>query len=269
MNLHVSGKTDTSATGAEMGPAADAEFGAAEWQARVDLAACYRLAAHYKMTDLIYTHITARVPGEDGRFLINPYGHRWEEITASSLVKIDVDGNTIGPSTARVNPAGFTIHSAVHAARHDAAWVMHTHTRAGVAVSTLKEGLMPLNQIALQFYGRVGYHDFEGIALDHAERVRIVADLAGHPALILRNHGLLTVGGSAAQMFSNMFYLNAACEIQVATLSMGQPLVPVPPAIGTKVTEQYDQMAFDDGDLLLEWAAQLRLVDSLDPSYKS
>ncbi|KQT46381.1 aldolase [Aureimonas sp. Leaf454] len=244
-------------------------MGAAEWQARVDLAACYRLAAHYKMTDLIYTHITARVPGEEGRFLINPYGHRWEEITASSLVKIDVEGNKVGGSTARVNPAGFTIHSAVHAARHDAAWVMHTHTRAGVAVSTLRDGLMPLNQIALQFYGRVGYHDFEGIALDHAERERIVADLGAHPALVLRNHGLLTVGGSAAQMFSNMFYLNAACEIQVATLSMGQKLVPVSPDIGTKVTEQYDQMAFDDGDLMLEWAAQLRLVDRLDPSYKS
>jgi ribulose-5-phosphate 4-epimerase/fuculose-1-phosphate aldolase len=241
----------------------------AEWQARVELAACYRLAAHYKLTDLIYTHITARVPGEDGRFLINPYGWRWEEITASSLVKIDVDGAKVDGSSARVNPAGFTIHSAVHGARHDAAWVMHTHTRAGVAVSTLAEGLLPLNQIALQFFGRVGYHDFEGIALDHSERERIVADLGGKPALFLRNHGLLTVGRSAAEMFNNMFYLNASCEIQVATLSMGRELVTVPDAVGRRVTAQYDRMAFDDGDLLLEWDAHLRLLDAIDPSYRT
>jgi ribulose-5-phosphate 4-epimerase/fuculose-1-phosphate aldolase len=241
----------------------------AEWQARVELAACYRLAAHYRMTDLIYTHITARVPGEEGRFLINPYGWRWEEITASSLVKIDVEGVKVDGSQARVNPAGFTIHSAVHRARHDAAFVMHTHTRAGVAVSTLKEGLLPLNQIALQFYGRVAYHDFEGIALDLAERERIVADLGAHPALILRNHGLLTVGRSAAEMFSNMFYLDRACEIQVATLSMGRDLQSVPEDVARRVTAQYDGMAFDDGDLMLEWAAHLRLLDTIDPSYRT
>lgn len=241
----------------------------AEWQTRVELAACYRLAAHHRMTDLIYTHITARVPGEAGRFLINPYGHRWEEITASSLVKIDVEGNRVDGSGVRVNPAGFTIHSAVHRARHDAVFVMHTHTRAGVAVSALKEGLLPLNQTALQFFGRVGYHDFEGIALDIDERERIVADLGSYPALILRNHGLLTVGESAAQMFSNMFYLNAACEIQVATLSMGRELRLVPEAVAGKVTSQYDQMAFDDGDLMLEWEAHLRLLDSIDSSYRT
>ena len=166
----------------------------AEWQTRVDLAACYRLAAHFKMTDLIYTHITARVPGEDGHFLINPYGYRWEEITASSLVKNDIHGNKVDGSTGRVNPAGFTLHSAIHGARHDATFVMHTHTRAGVAVSSIRDGLLPLNQIALQFYGRIGYHDFEGIALDHSERERIVADLGDHPALVLRNHGLIAVG---------------------------------------------------------------------------
>ncbi|MCW4115340.1 class II aldolase/adducin family protein [Aurantimonas sp. MSK8Z-1] len=241
----------------------------AEGAARVDLAACYRLAAHFQMTDLIYTHITARVPGEDGAFLINPYGWRWEEITASSLVKIDVDGNKLDGSPERVNPAGFTIHSAVHRARHDAAYVMHTHTRAGVAVSCLEDGLQPLNQIALQFWGRVAYHDFEGIALDHAERERIVADLRGAPALILRNHGLLTVGRTAAEMFSNMFYLNRACEIQIAALSTGARLRAVPEAIAARVTEQYDQMAFDDGDLMLEWNAHLRLLDRIDPSYKT
>lgn len=241
----------------------------AEWATRVDLAACYRLAAHHRMTDLIYTHITARVPGEEGVFLINPYGARWEEITASSLVKIDVDGNKLDGSASRVNPAGFTIHSAVHRARHDAVFVMHTHTRAGIAVSSLEEGLLPLNQTALQFYGRLAYHDFEGIALDHAERARIVADFGDKPALVLRNHGLVTVGRSAAEMYTNMFYLNVACEIQVATLSMGREVRLVPDDVAARVTAQYDGMVFDDGDLSLEWSAFLRLLDSLDPSYKS
>lgn len=240
----------------------------AEYQTRVELAACYRLAAYYKMTDIIYTHITARVPGEPGHFLINPYGFLWEEITASSLVKIDTDGNKVAHSPHRVNPAGFTIHSAVHMERHDAAWVMHTHTRSGVAVSCLEEGLMPLNQIALQFYGRVAYHDFEGIALDLEERRRITKDLGAHPVLFLRNHGLLTVGESAAQMFSNMFYLNRACEIQESVLSMGAPLKPVDETVARRVTGQYDQMAFDDGDLLLEWDAQMRLADRIDPGFR-
>ncbi|WP_158874340.1 class II aldolase/adducin family protein [Antarcticirhabdus aurantiaca] len=255
------------ATATNTAPAAS--MSDAEWRTRVELAACYRLAAHYRMTDLIYTHITARVPDEDGRFLINPYGQRWEEITASSLLKIDVDGNKVDGSAARVNPAGFTIHSAVHRARHDAAWVMHTHTRAGVAVASMEEGLLPLNQTCLQFYDRIGYHDFEGIALDHEERERIVADLGSHSALMLRNHGLLTVGRTAGEMFNAMFYLNQSCEIQVATLSMGRPVRLVPADIAAKVGRQFDQMAYDDGDLLLEWAAQMRLVESLDPSYRS
>lgn len=249
-------------------PAAALPCSPEEWQARVELAACYRLAAHYRMTDLIYTHITVRVPGEPGRFLINPYGFRWEEITASSLVKIDVDGNKVDPTPHRVNPAGFVIHSALHRARHDAVCVMHTHTRAGVAVASLAEGLLPLNQIGLQFYGRVGYHEFEGIALELGERERIVADLGRHPALILRNHGLLTVGRSVGEAFSLMYYLNAACEIQVATLSMGRPLVFPAEAVCDTVVRQYDQMSFDDGDLALEWDAQMRLVEALDPSYK-
>src|SRR5580658_1096413 len=190
----------------------------AEWEQRVALAACYRLLAHYKMTDLIYTHATVRVPGESGHFLINPYGHRWEEITASSLVKIDADGNKVGDSPHRVNPAGFTIHSAVHMARHDAACVIHTHTRAGMAVSAVRDGLMPISQIALQFYGRLGIHEYEGIALDLDERPRIIHDLGEFCGLILRDHGLLTVGRTVAEAFSLMFYLNLACEVQVATL---------------------------------------------------
>ncbi|MCB4770380.1 class II aldolase/adducin family protein [Ancylobacter sp. Lp-2] len=240
----------------------------AEWQQRVELAACYRLLAHFKMTDLIYTHCTVRVPGEPGQFLINPYGHRWEEITASSLVKIDVDGNKVGDSPHRVNPAGFTIHSAVHMSRHDAACVIHTHTRAGMAVASLKEGLLPLNQIALQFYGRLGIHDYEGIALDLDERERIIADLDTKCGLLLRNHGLLTVGRTVAEAFNLMFYLERACEVQVATLSMGRDLVLPPPDVCEKVGAQYDQMNFDDGDLLLEWAAHLRMLDGIDPSYR-
>jgi len=241
----------------------------AEWEQRVELAACYRLLAHYKMTDLIYTHATVRVPGEPGHFLINPYGHRWEEITASSLVKIDVDGAKIGDSPYRVNPAGFTIHSAVHMARHDAACVIHTHTRAGMAVSAVKNGLLPISQIALQFYGRLGIHDYEGIALDLDERQRIIRDLSGFCGVILRNHGLLTVGRTVAEAFSLMFYLNLACEVQVSALSMGAELVVPPEEVCRKVGKQNDQMAFDDGDLQLEWAAHLRMLNAMDPSYRT
>ncbi|MFC0267419.1 class II aldolase/adducin family protein [Kushneria aurantia] len=240
----------------------------AERQARIELAACYRLAAHYRMTDLIYTHITARVPDQAGHFLINPYGWRWEEITASSLVKIDVDGNRVDDTEQRVNPAGFTIHSAIHRARHDAAWVMHTHTRAGVAVSALEEGLLPLNQIALQFYDRVAYHDYEGIALDLDERERIVASLGDKPVLVLRNHGLLATGASAAEMFNNIFYLERACEIQVATLSMGRPPRTLADPVAHRVTAQYAQTSHDDGDLQLEWQAHLRTLEALDPGYR-
>lgn len=245
------------------------EMSAAEWQQRVELAACYRLLAHFRMTDLIYTHCTVRVPGEPGRFLINPYGHRWEEITASSLGKIDVEGNKVDDSPARVNPAGFTIHSAVHMSRHDAACVIHTHTRAGMAVASLKEGLLPLNQIALQFYGRLGVHDYEGIALDLDERERIIADLGSKCGLLLRNHGLLTVGRTVAEAFNLMFYLERACEVQVATLSMGREIVLPPREVCERVGAQYDQMNFDDGDLLLEWDAHLRMLDEIDPSYRN
>lgn len=245
------------------------EMSADEWQQRVELAACYRLLAHFRMTDLIYTHCTVRVPGEPGRFLINPYGHRWEEITASSLVKIDVDGNKVDDSPARVNPAGFTIHSAVHMSRHDAACVIHTHTRAGMAVASLKDGLLPLNQIALQFYGRLGVHDYEGIALDLDERERIIADLGSKCGLLLRNHGLLTVGRTVAEAFNLMFYLERACEVQVATLSMGREIVLPPVEVCERVGAQYDQMNFDDGDLQLEWAAHLRMLDGIDPSYRT
>ena len=261
--MHIATQKDADASAMS-----DTEISDAEKQCRIELAACYRLAAHYKMTDTIYTHISARVPGEPGHFLINPYGLMWEEITASSLVKIDVDGNKVADSPYRVNPAGFTIHSAVHIGRHDAAWVMHTHTRSGFAVSCLEEGLMPLNQIALQYYGQIGYHDYEGIALDLDERERIVEALGTNIALILRNHGLLTVGATAGQMFSNMFYLNRACEIQESTLAMGRPLRAIDDSIIKRVSDQFSQMAYDDGDVALEWDAQMRLADRLDPGFR-
>lgn len=239
-----------------------------EMDARISLAACYRLAAHFQMTDLIYTHISAKVPGHEGQFLINPYGMRWEEITASSLVKIDVEGHKIDQSPYPVNPAGFTIHSAVHMSRADAHWVMHTHTRAGVAVSCLEEGLMPLNQIALEFYGRVAYHDFEGIALDLEERQRIIRDFKTEPVLILRNHGLISVGRSAAQMFNRMYYLNRACELQVSSLSMGRPIKEIPANVCCHVADQCEAMEDDDRDLQLEWDAHLRLLETIDGSYR-
>jgi len=239
-----------------------------ERQQRVELAACYRLLAHFRMTDLIYTHSSVRVPGEPGHFLINPYGWLWEEITASSLVKIDIRGEKVGYSPHRVNPAGFTIHSAVHMGRHDAACVIHTHTRAGMAVASLKEGLLPLNQIALQFYGRLGVHDYEGIALDLDERERIIADLGDKCALLLRNHGLLTVGRSVAEAFQLMYYLNLACEVQIAAQSTGAELVMPSQAVREKAARQYDRTNLDEGELQLEWAAHLRLLDKIDSSYR-
>jgi ribulose-5-phosphate 4-epimerase/fuculose-1-phosphate aldolase len=221
------------------------------------------------MTDLIYTHSTLRVPGEEGRFLINPYGWRWDEITASSLVKIDVDGNKVGDSAQRVNPAGFTIHSAVHRGRHEAACVIHTHTKAGMAVAALECGILPISQLAMQWHGRIGYHDYEGIATDLDERERIVRDLGDKRALVLRNHGLLTVGRSVAEAFQTMYYLNLACEVQLAAMATGARLVVPADAVAEKVAAQQDAMNIDDDDLALEWQAHLRLLDRQDPTYRS
>ncbi|KQX27193.1 class II aldolase/adducin family protein [Variovorax sp. Root434] len=213
----------------------------AERQVRQDLAAAYRLVAHYGMDDSIYTHISARVPGTEDQFLINPFGMLFRDITASSLVKIDLAGRILDDSPYDVNPAGFTIHSAVHAARHDAACVLHTHTVAGVAVSSLAGGLQPCNQWALQFYQRVVYHDFEGIALDPEERERLVADLGPTArALILRNHGLVTLGRTVSEAFILMLNLERACRVQVAIESSGQPVYPVPAEVCEKTAQQYE-----------------------------
>lgn len=212
-----------------------------EWQARRDLAAAYRLMALLGLDDSIYTHISLRVPGRHDQFLINPYGMLFSDITASSLVKVGVDGQLVEPSDYDVNPAGFNIHSAIHTARHDAQCIVHTHTIGGVAVASMACGLQPCNQWALQFYQRVAYHDFEGISLKAAERERLVADFGNaHKALILRNHGLLTVGHSVAEAFILMVNLERACRVQVAIQSSGQIAYPVPSDICELTATQYE-----------------------------
>ncbi|ANN68098.1 class II aldolase [Bordetella bronchialis] len=212
-----------------------------ERQVRVDLAAAYRLVAHYGMDDSIYTHISARVPGTEDQFLINPFGMLFRDITASSLVKIDLDGRIVEPNGHDVNPAGFTIHSAVHMARHDATCVLHTHTVAGVAVSSLACGLQPCNQWALQFHNRVVYHEYEGIALDHGERQRLIEDLGPTSrAMILRNHGLLTLGCTVAEAFILHLNLERACRVQMAIQASGQPVQPVPEEVAERTARQYE-----------------------------
>ncbi|MFB7569973.1 class II aldolase/adducin family protein [Streptomyces sp. NPDC056165] len=265
--------TDLLSTPATRSPAAPAlDPAAEELRLRRELAAVYRLVAHFRMTDLIFTHISLRLPGPDHHFLINPYGLLFEEITASNLVKIDLSGNPVEPTPYPVNPAGFVIHSAIHAAREDAYCVLHTHTKAGCAVAAQRDGLLPVNQMSMEFHNRVGYHDYEGVALNLDEQRRLVADIGGHPALILRNHGLLTVGESAAQAFLRMYYLEKACEIQVTAQAGGGPLV-VPSAEVCEYTAQ--QLAgeatsdFEDVDAYeLAWAALLRLLDRTCPDYK-
>jgi len=237
-----------------------------EWQTRVELAACYRLVAHFGWDDLIFTHISARIAGPEHHFLINPYGWLFSEITASSLVKIDLDGNVVDPVAVIVNPAGFTIHSAIHAAREDALCVLHLHTVAGVAVSTQRAGLMPLNQTALFLRERLAYHDYEGLALDVAERPRLVADLGTKDAMLLRNHGTLAVGTSIPAAFLTMYFQERACATQIATLAGGvelhDPAEPVKALVGRQVT-------FGRGTVeRLAWAPLIRMLERTDPTYK-
>ena len=237
-----------------------------EWTVRVDLAACYRLVAHFGMTDVIFTHISARIPGRDDQFLINPFGQLFQEITASSLVRIDLAGRKLDGETADVNEAGFTIHSAVHGARHDAACVIHTHTTAGMAISAQEDGLLPLTQHSLRFYGRLGYHNYEGIADDLDERQRLVRDLGDHPAMILRNHGLLATGRSIAEAWSNIYYLERACQAQLAAASGGARLRLVPEEAARHTAQQW-KMFVERPEGRRDWPALKRLLDSIDPSY--
>jgi ribulose-5-phosphate 4-epimerase/fuculose-1-phosphate aldolase len=238
-----------------------------EWQARVDLAAAYRLVAHYGWDDLIFTHISARVPGPDHHFLINPYGMMFDEIKASSLVKVDLDGRIVNDTPYIINPAGFTIHSAVHAAREDALCVMHLHTDYGIAVSAQKDGLLPISQQALFPLSSLGYHDYEGLALNDAEKPRLVADLGTKNNLILRNHGLLTVGKSAAEAFLSMYILERACRIQILAQSGGAELVTVPHQILSGIAAQMSAVTLGQG-AALTWPGLLRKLDRVDPSYR-
>ena len=244
------------------------QVSAEEWQARVDLAAAYRLVALYGWDDLIFTHLSARVPGPEHHFLLNPYGMMFEEVTASSLVKVDLAGNKVMESDYFINPAGFTIHSAVHAAREDARCVMHLHTTQGIAVSAQKEGLLPISQQSLFALASISYHDYEGLALDDDEKPRLVADLGTTRFMILRNHGLLTVGETAADAFLGMFTLQRACEIQVLAQAGGNDeLLPVATPMVAKVTGQF--RAVTVGQLgQLAWPGLLRKLDRIDPSYR-
>jgi len=244
----------------------------AEWKIRCDLAGLYRLVAHLKMTDLIYTHISARIPGPEHHFLINQYGVMFDQMRASDLVKIDLDGNIVGDQagSSRVNAAGFTIHSAIHMAREDLMCVIHTHTAAGIAVSAQKHGLLPISQHSLKFYGHVAYHGYEGIALDLDERDRLVADLGPtHQAMILRNHGLLAAGRTIPEAFSEIYYLERACQAQVAALAGGSELVFPPEAVCKHTASQFRgrEGALEHFEML--WASCLTMIEGGKPDYRS
>lgn len=241
---------------------------AREWQTRVDLAACYRLVAAYGWDDLIFTHITAKVPGTEGEFLINPYGMMFAEITASSLVKINSLGEKLDDNLHPVNPAGFTIHSAIHAARHDAKCVLHTHTLNGVAVSAQKNGVLPLSQQSIFVLASLAYHDYEGVALNEAEKPRLVADLGDKSFFMLRNHGLLTLAESVPDAFLLMYVFEAACNIQIRAQSGGGELVFVPAPIIAGATQQAKDVTKGMGGALA-WPGLLRKLDRMDASYKT
>jgi ribulose-5-phosphate 4-epimerase/fuculose-1-phosphate aldolase len=247
-------------------PSLKGQVSAEEWKARVDLAALYRLTALHGWDDMIFTHISIRVPGPEHHFLINPYGYLFEEITASSLVKVNLEGEVVAPTPYFINPAGFTIHSAIHAAREDAMAVIHLHTDAGVAVSTHKSGLLPLTQHALIALPQVAYHDYEGIALNLDERERIVKDLGDKNLLLLRNHGTLAVGATAAAAFMGIYYLERACQMQVLALSAGQEgVLHAPEAAQEEVRGQVRGGPGMIGQL--GWPALLRKLDRASPGY--
>ena len=235
-----------------------------EWKARVDLAALYRLVALYGWDDMIYTHISGRIPGPEHHFLINPYGMFFGEITASSLVKIDTEGNILQETPYFINPAGFTIHSAVHMAREDAHYVMHLHSDQGVAVAAQKEGLLPLSQHALIVLPRLAYHDYEGIALNLDERERLVQDLGDKSLMLLRNHGTLSVGLTAADCWTGMFYLERACKQQVMALSAGRENVLIAPAPAVAEVSNQTGRGVGGG---LAWPGCLRRLDRENPGY--
>lgn len=238
----------------------------AERKARVELAAAYRIFDMLGWVELIFNHITVRVPGPDHHFLINPFGLRYHEVTASNLLLIDLDGNPVRESQWPVNRAGFVIHSALHKANENAVCVMHTHTTTGMAVACLKEGLSPTNFYAAQLHGRVAYHDFEGITVDEGERERLVKSIGDKPAVILRNHGLLAWGGSVAQAFLTLWTLQRACDVQIASSAAGA-LNPINPEVFAQTVRESgpaEKRTYDD-----VFAAMQRMVDARDPSYRN
>jgi ribulose-5-phosphate 4-epimerase/fuculose-1-phosphate aldolase len=239
-----------------------------EWRTRVDLAAAYRLAALFKWDDLVYTHVSARVPGTDGEFLINPYGLMFEEITASSLIRIDAQGNQLDESEFEINPPGFVIHSAVHEARHDAACVMHLHSLNGIAVAAQKGGLLPLSQHSIFVLSSLGYHDYEGVAVRDDEKPRLVADLGTSKHLMLRNHGLLTVGATVADAFQAMYFFETSCTIQIRAQAGGGELMHVAPEI-IATAQQQARAATRGAGAGLVWPGLLRRLDRQSPGYDS
>lgn len=243
------------------------QVSAEEWQLRCDLAACYRLVAMFGWDDLVFTHLSARIPGPEHHFLINPYGMMFEEITASSLVKVDMDCNPLLPTAYPVNPAGFVIHSAIHMAREDVVCVMHTHTPAGVAVSAQRDGLLPISQQASVALASLGYHDYEGIAVRDDEKARLQRDLGNASAMILRNHGLLTVGSTVAEAFLVMYTLERACQVQVLAQAGGTPLIDVEPQVLAGVRDAVRIVSAGRTGGEIAWPALLRKLDRVNPGY--
>ncbi len=241
---------------------------AEEWQLRVDLAAAYRLVALYGWSDLVFTHISARIAGPEHHFLINPYGLMFDEITASSLVKVDMACNKVSDSPFPVNPAGFTIHSCIHDAREDVLCVLHTHSRAGVGVSAQQKGLLPISQQSTLIVPHLGYHDYEGLALQADEKPRLQASLGGNHFLMLRNHGLLTVGASVAQAWLNMYFFETACRIQIDAQAGGAALNHVEPSV-LAFNTQVAKAATAGQGAQIAWPALLRKLERTDPSYQT
>jgi ribulose-5-phosphate 4-epimerase/fuculose-1-phosphate aldolase len=240
--------------------------GTTEWQVRVDLAACYRLVELYGWTDLIFTHISARVPGPDHHFLINPYGLMFDEINASSLAKVDMNGHKVIDSPFPINPAGFVIHSAVHEARDDIQCVLHTHTRAGVAVSAQKCGVLPISQQSTFVLASLAYHDYEGVAFRDEEKPRLQTDLGGRTFLMLRNHGLLTLGRTIADAFLSMYIFESACQIQISAQSGGE-LIEVDPRIVSSAAQAI-KVQTDSVGAAFVWPSLLRKLERIDPTYR-
>lgn len=238
-----------------------------EWQTRIDLAACYRLVAMYGWDDMIYTHISARIP-DTNEYLINAFGLAFDEITASNLVKIDIDGNILDVECPfEINPAGFTIHSAVHAARHDAMCVLHLHTNETIAVASLEEGLMPLSQYSCFALASLSYHGYEGLAVDHDERERLQNDLGDSNFMLLKNHGALTTGKTIGDAFMHMYDLTRACQIQLHVLASGQPLIPIEQSIVDNIKQQASVVHTGLTGGQKAWPAMLRRVYKADPSF--